>query len=52
MFIYQRAKMREIAKQRAKQLQEEEERTREQKAKALAKLKELNQRTQNTGGST
>ncbi|KAA8540798.1 hypothetical protein F0562_024283 [Nyssa sinensis] len=43
----QRAKMREIAKQRAKQLQEEEEeRIREQKAKAQAKLEELNRRTQ------
>eukprot|EP00268_Persea_americana_P065534 TRINITY_DN8759_c0_g1_i3.p1 TRINITY_DN8759_c0_g1~~TRINITY_DN8759_c0_g1_i3.p1 ORF type:complete len:1563 (+),score=375.08 TRINITY_DN8759_c0_g1_i3:326-5014(+) len=42
----QRAKMKEIAAQRAKQLQkEEEERTREQKAKALAKLEELNRRT-------
>ncbi|ERN19427.1 hypothetical protein AMTR_s00069p00173060 [Amborella trichopoda] len=42
----QRAKMKEIATQRAKQLQkEEEERTREQKAKALAKLEELNRRT-------
>ncbi|KAL6509630.1 hypothetical protein OROGR_022940 [Orobanche gracilis] len=42
----QRAKMREIAKQRALQLQkEEEERTREQRAKALAKLEELNRRT-------
>ncbi|KAK6153283.1 hypothetical protein DH2020_012922 [Rehmannia glutinosa] len=42
----QRAKMREIAKQRALQLQkEEEERIREQKAKALAKLEELNRRT-------
>ncbi|KAL0421781.1 UNVERIFIED_CONTAM: protein MODIFIER OF SNC1 1 [Sesamum latifolium] len=42
----QRAKMRELAKQRALQLQkEEEERTREQKAKALAKLEELNRRT-------
>ncbi|KAK1269944.1 hypothetical protein QJS04_geneDACA005073 [Acorus gramineus] len=41
----QRAKMREIAKQRAKQLQkEEEERMRERKAKALAKLEELNKR--------
>ncbi|KAL2482508.1 protein MODIFIER OF SNC1 1 [Forsythia ovata] len=38
--------MRETAKQRALQLQkEEEERTREQKAKALAKLEELNRRT-------
>ncbi|XP_077253564.1 modifier of snc1 [Tasmannia lanceolata] len=42
----QRAKMKEIAMQRVKQLQkEEEERTREQKAKALAKLEELNRRT-------
>ncbi|XP_073106773.1 protein MODIFIER OF SNC1 1 isoform X2 [Elaeis guineensis] len=42
----QRAKMKEIAAQRAKQLQEEEEeRTREQKAKALAKLEELNRRS-------
>lgn len=39
--------MRELAKQRAIQLQkEEEERTREQKAKALAKLEELNRRSQ------
>lgn len=38
--------MKEIATQRSKQLQkEEEERTREQKAKALAKLEELNKRT-------
>ncbi|KAK1325508.1 Protein MODIFIER OF SNC1 1 [Acorus calamus] len=44
-FIEMRAKMREIAIPRAKQLQkEEEERTREQKAKALAKLEELNKR--------
>ncbi|PIA29265.1 hypothetical protein AQUCO_06100049v1 [Aquilegia coerulea] len=43
---HQRAKMREIAAERAKQLQkEEEERTREQKARALAKLEELNRRT-------
>ncbi|CAL5374946.1 unnamed protein product [Camellia sinensis] len=49
----QRAKMREIAKQRAKQLQEEEEeRIREQRAKALAKLEELNRRTQTMDGST
>ncbi|XP_059643869.1 protein MODIFIER OF SNC1 1-like [Cornus florida] len=49
----QRAKMREIAKQRAKLLQkEEEERTREQKAKALAKLEELNRRIQVADGST
>ncbi|KAL7153510.1 hypothetical protein ABFS83_04G173700 [Erythranthe nasuta] len=42
----QRAKMRELAKQRALQLQkEEEERIREQKAKALAKLEELNRRS-------
>ncbi|KAL3824862.1 hypothetical protein ACJIZ3_020891 [Penstemon smallii] len=42
----QRAKMKELAKQRALQLQkEEEERIREQKAKALAKLEELNRRT-------
>uniref|UniRef100_A0A1D1ZE71 Protein MODIFIER OF SNC1 1 n=1 Tax=Anthurium amnicola TaxID=1678845 RepID=A0A1D1ZE71_9ARAE len=42
----QHAKMREIARQRAKQLQkEEDERIREQKARALAKLEELNKRT-------
>ncbi|XP_042441096.1 protein MODIFIER OF SNC1 1-like isoform X1 [Zingiber officinale] len=42
----QRAKMKELAAQRAKQLQkQEEERTREQKAKALAKLEELNKRS-------
>ncbi|KAF3789704.1 MODIFIER OF SNC1 1 protein [Nymphaea thermarum] len=42
----QRARMKEIAVQRAKQRQEEEEeRIREQKAKALAKLEELNRRT-------
>ncbi|XP_047311288.1 protein MODIFIER OF SNC1 1-like [Impatiens glandulifera] len=42
----QRAKMREMARERAKQLQkEEEERKREQKAKALLKLEELNKRT-------
>lgn len=47
----QRAKMRELAKQRAIQLQkEEEERTREQKAKAFAKLEELNRRTQGVNG--
>lgn len=41
----QRAKMRELAKQRTLQLQkEEEERVREQKAKALAKLEELDRR--------
>lgn len=39
--------MKELAKQRTKQLQEEEEeRTRKQKDKALAKLDELNRRTQ------
>ncbi|KAK7265665.1 hypothetical protein RJT34_33288 [Clitoria ternatea] len=43
----QRVKMKELAKQRTKQLQEEEEeRTRKQKAKALAKLDELNRRSQ------
>ncbi|CAK9868762.1 unnamed protein product [Sphagnum jensenii] len=43
---YSRAKMREIAAQRARQLQkEEEERIRDQKAKAHAKLEELNRRT-------
>ncbi|KAL2459529.1 modifier of snc1 [Forsythia ovata] len=41
------AKMRGLAKQRALQRQmEEEERTREQKAKAFAKLEDLNRRTQ------
>ncbi|PQP99526.1 protein MODIFIER OF SNC1 1 [Prunus yedoensis var. nudiflora] len=48
----QRAKMKELAKQRSKQLEEEEEeRTRRQKAKALAKLEELNRRTQVVEGS-
>ncbi|KAG6413321.1 hypothetical protein SASPL_126030 [Salvia splendens] len=43
----QRAKMKELAKQRYLQLQkEEEERVREQKAKALAKLEELDRRKQ------
>lgn len=43
--------MKELAKQRTKQLQEEEEeRTRRQKAKALAKLDELNKRTQTVEG--
>lgn len=38
--------MRELAAQRAKQLQaEEEERTKQQRAKALAKLEELNRRS-------
>ncbi|XP_072996107.1 protein MODIFIER OF SNC1 1-like isoform X1 [Typha latifolia] len=42
----QRVKLKEMATQRAKQLQkEEEERAREQKAKALAKLEELNRRS-------
>lgn len=51
--MYQRAKMKELAKQRTKQLQEEEEeRARKQKAKALAKLDELNKRTQVVEGST
>ncbi|XP_078428589.1 modifier of snc1 [Wolffia australiana] len=41
----QHARMKEMARQRAQQLQrEEEERTREQKARALAKLEELNRR--------
>lgn len=49
----QRAKMKEIAKQRAIQRQkEEEERAREQKAKALAKLEELNMRSANQGKDT
>ncbi|KAL2321804.1 hypothetical protein Fmac_026183 [Flemingia macrophylla] len=48
----QRVKLKEIAKQRTKQLQEEEEeRTRKQKAKALAKLDELNRRFQAGDGS-
>ncbi|XP_042447036.1 protein MODIFIER OF SNC1 1-like isoform X1 [Zingiber officinale] len=38
----QRAKTKELAGQRAKQLQREEERMRDQKAKSLAKLEELN----------
>ncbi|RDX81822.1 Protein MODIFIER OF SNC1 1, partial [Mucuna pruriens] len=49
----QRTQRKEIAKQRTKQLQEEEEeRTRKQKAKALAKLEELNRRSQAGDGST
>ncbi|KAI3761373.1 hypothetical protein L1987_51787 [Smallanthus sonchifolius] len=49
----QRARMREMAKQRAIELQkEEEERIREQKAKALAKLEELNRRTLATADGT
>ncbi|KAG2263259.1 hypothetical protein Bca52824_070338 [Brassica carinata] len=43
----QRTTMRELAKQRAQQRQkEEEERARDQRAKALAKLEELNRRSQ------
>ncbi|XP_057417880.1 protein MODIFIER OF SNC1 1 isoform X2 [Lotus japonicus] len=49
----QRAKMIELAKQRTKQLQEEEdERIRKQKVKALAKLDELNRRSQAVDGSS
>ncbi|XWS60767.1 hypothetical protein CRYUN_Cryun07bG0065300 [Craigia yunnanensis] len=49
----QRAMMRELAKQRVKQRQkEEEERARDQKAKALAKLEDLNRRTQTAEGLT
>ncbi|KAE8719763.1 oleosin 18 kDa-like [Hibiscus syriacus] len=49
----QRAMMRELAKQRTKQRQkEEEEWARDQKAKALAKLEELNRRTQTAEGLT
>lgn len=45
-YEFQREKMRELAVQRAKQLQaEEEERTKRQRAKALAKLEELNRRS-------
>lgn len=45
--------MKELAKQRTKQLQEEEEeRRRKQKAKALEKLDELNRRSQAVVGST
>ncbi|KAI4336185.1 hypothetical protein L6164_014741 [Bauhinia variegata] len=48
----QLAKMKELAKQKTKKLQEEEEeRTRKQKAKALVKLDELNRRTQAMEGS-
>ncbi|XWS48190.1 hypothetical protein CRYUN_Cryun13aG0052200 [Craigia yunnanensis] len=47
----QRAMMRELAMQRVKQRQkEEEEWARDQKAKALAKLEELNKRTQTAEG--
>lgn len=49
----QRAKMKELAKQRVKQRQEEEEeRARDQRAKAFAKLEELNRRTQAVEGLT
>uniref|UniRef100_A0A2P2M0W6 BAT2 N-terminal domain-containing protein n=1 Tax=Rhizophora mucronata TaxID=61149 RepID=A0A2P2M0W6_RHIMU len=49
----QRAKMKELAEQRRRQREkEEEERTRDQKAKSLAKLEELNRRTQAGEGST
>ncbi|XP_024025321.1 protein MODIFIER OF SNC1 1 [Morus notabilis] len=49
----QRAKIKELAKQRTKQLQEEEEeRSKKQMAKARAKLEELNRRTQAVEGST
>ncbi|KAL5816232.1 hypothetical protein ACOSQ3_024610 [Xanthoceras sorbifolium] len=49
----QRDKMRELAMQRVKQRQkEEEERAKDQKAKALAKLEELNRRTQAAEGLT
>ncbi|XVF54075.1 hypothetical protein PTKIN_Ptkin05aG0151800 [Pterospermum kingtungense] len=47
----QRAMMKELAKQRVKQRQkEEEERARDQKAKALAKLEELNRRALTADG--
>ncbi|KAG0628632.1 hypothetical protein M758_1G041500 [Ceratodon purpureus] len=49
----QRAKMKEIAAQRARQLQkEEEERIKEQKAKARAKLEELDRRSTVVPSST
>ncbi|KAE8681531.1 oleosin 18 kDa-like [Hibiscus syriacus] len=49
----QRAMKRELAKQRVKRRpKEEEERARDQKAKALAKLEELNRRTQTAEGLT
>ncbi|WOL19114.1 protein MODIFIER OF SNC1 1-like [Canna indica] len=41
----QRGKLKEMIAQHTKQLQKEENRTREQKAKALAKLEELNRRS-------
>ncbi|KAF8037095.1 hypothetical protein BT93_B0110 [Corymbia citriodora subsp. variegata] len=50
--VAERAKMRELAKQRVKQRQiEEEERARDQKAKARMKLEELDRRAQSTDGS-
>lgn len=50
--VAEQAKMRELAKQRIKQRQiEEEERARDQKAKARMKLEELNRRTQAMDGS-
>lgn len=53
VLFHQRAKMKELAKQRAKQRQEEEEeRARDQRAKAFAKLEELNRRTQAVEGLT
>ena len=45
--------MKELVKQKAKQLQEgEEERNKKQTVRALAKLEELNGRTQAIEGST
>ncbi|XP_050220934.1 uncharacterized protein LOC126671227 isoform X2 [Mercurialis annua] len=48
----QRVKLRELAKRLKEREKEEEERTREQRAKALAKLEELNRRTQTGEGTT
>ncbi|XP_055961142.1 protein MODIFIER OF SNC1 1 [Mercurialis annua] len=48
----QRVKVRELAKRLKEREKEEEERTREQRAKALAKLEELNRRTQMGEGTT
>ncbi|KAL0659707.1 hypothetical protein Bca4012_080292 [Brassica carinata] len=49
----QRTTMRELARQRTQQRQkEEEERARDQRAKALAKLEELNRRSQLAGESS
>ncbi|XVE83449.1 hypothetical protein DITRI_Ditri16bG0089300 [Diplodiscus trichospermus] len=51
--LVQHAMMRELDKQCVKQRQkEEEERARDQKAKAFAKLEELNRRTQTSEGLT